>query len=233
MEHIRETAETIRNRLANNIAQSGTLPGPTPPNNRCSLCGGARFIQVQAGVVRCQCQRDAQRQSKLREIPERFRACSLSNYTPRDFQQKAAWNAVAGNVTGCFFLHGGYARGKTHLATAQYRKLVELDRSCLLFTMGELVAELMKADLDQDYFCEVRHRARYAAGFHLFVDDIDKFRPTEYNVAALFDLINTLYKRNLGLTVTSNYNLRALSERNMVHPAIVRRLDDMCKALEV
>jgi hypothetical protein len=46
-------------------------------------------------------------------------------------------------------------------------------------------------------------------------------------------LVDTLYQRKHGLTVTGNYYLRDLVDRERLHPAIVRRMDDMCTVLEV
>jgi hypothetical protein len=39
--------------------------------------------------------------------------------------------------------------------------------------------------------------------------------------------------RKHGLTVTGNLTLRDLVDRERLHPAIVRRVDDMCAVLEV
>jgi hypothetical protein len=35
------------------------------------------------------------------------------------------------------------------------------------------------------------------------------------------------------LTVTSNYSMWDLVDRERLHPAIIRRLDDMCRVIEV
>ena len=48
-----------------------------------------------------------------------------------------------------------------------------------------------------------------------------------------FVLVDTLYRQKHGLTVTGNYPLRDLADRERLHPAIVRHLDDMCTVLEV
>jgi hypothetical protein len=45
--------------------------------------------------------------------------------------------------------------------------------------------------------------------------------------------VDSLYRRKHGITVTGNYSMRDLVERERMHPAIVRRLDDMCTALEL
>ena len=96
-------------------------------------------------------------------------------------------------------------------------------------SVGELLSELRRCETDFDYFSIVRHRVRYADQFHLFVDDIDKFKATEFKFEILFDLFDTLYKRNLGVTVTSNYSMSQLANSDRLDPAIVRRIDDMCE----
>src|SRR5437879_4876167 len=116
-------------------------------------------------------------------------------------------STMSKDFTASFLLEGMYSRGKTHLAITQYAELVKIERPCLFLTMSELLSELRKVELDPEYFCEVRHRVRYANGFHLFIDDIDKFRVTEFRFEAIFDLINGIYSRKLGLTVTTNYTI--------------------------
>jgi len=45
--------------------------------------------------------------------------------------------------------------------------------------------------------------------------------------------VDALYRRKHGLTVTSNYSLQDLVGRERAHPAVVRRLDDMCKVIQL
>lgn len=235
MEHIHETASQIRERL---LEQAKSQPEPTPRNSKCAACGDTGYIQAGNAVCRCECQKRKIIQAKLDEIPERYREASFANYVPMDIKEQTARDRIAGDFTGSFFLYGDYARGKTHLAIAQYVKLVQIERPCLFFSMAELLSELRQAEFkpgesDPDYFCLVRQRVRYADRFHLFVDDIDKFKITEFKFEVLFDLFDGIWKRKLGLTVTSNYSLTELARGDKVHPAIVRRLDDICTALEV
>lgn len=184
------------------------------------------------GVKRCECSKRRIYAQQLEQIPERFRDASLENYVPMDPQQEAALKTILARPGGSFFLWGAYGRGKTHLATAQYKALILAGQSCAWRSMGELLTELTAATT-RDETSRVLQAARYSDSFHLFVDDVDKFKTTEFKHEALFDLADTLYKRKLGLTVTSNYGLRFLVETERVHPAIVRRIDDMCRAVEV
>jgi hypothetical protein len=42
-----------------------------------------------------------------------------------------------------------------------------------------------------------------------------------------------LYRQKHGLTVTGNYSMSDLVEQERMHPSIVRRLDDMCRVIEL
>ncbi len=67
--------------------------------------------------------------------------------------------------------------------------------------------------------------------YHLFWDDIDNLKLTDFKTEVLSDLVDSLYRQNHGLTVTGNYSMRDLVEHERMHPAIVRRLDDMCRVI--
>ncbi len=191
------------------------------------------YRSVAGGVTRCECRRRKIVAAKMASIPERFRNASFENYVPMDAKQEAALDRISKDFTGSYFLSGIYGRGKTHLATAQFVRFVHIERPCLFVTMAELIGELRRAEMDSDYFCEVRQRVRYADQFHLFIDDVDKFKGSDFRFEILFDLIDGVYRRNLGLTITSNYNLRELVEAESLHPSIVRRIDDICQVVEV
>ena len=76
-------------------------------------------------------------------------------------------------------------------------------------------------------------RVRYSDDFHLFLDDVDKFKVTDFKNETLFDLFDTIYRRNLSITLTSNWDLRMLVENERLDSAVVRRIDDLCTALPV
>lgn len=221
------------------MARSFPRPRDTSQSNEpptgCA-CGGSGWIRVQdgdkSGVVRCACAKARIIQSRVNALPERYRGTTLENYIPSDDLQRNALTAVRENLGGNLYLHGGYGRGKTHLAAAQYKTLAAAGECVYWRTMWQLVAELRDAEL-HDAHSVVRHAARYGDSLHLFLDDVDKYKPTEWKWEALFDLFDTIWTRELRITVTSNLSLRMLVEGENLHPAIVRRFDDMCLAIEV
>ena len=183
--------------------------------------------------MRCQCQRDKIVRAKLDAIPKRFEDSRLTNYVPMDSKQQAVLDTVAKDFTKNFFFHGNYGRGKTHLAVAQYVELVKIERPCCFISIHDLVSELRRSEMDPDYFCTVRQRVRHEKQFHVIVDDLDKFKPTDFRFEALYDFFNKIYANKLGLTITSNYSLQQLAEANLLDGAILRRIDEICEAVEV
>ena len=60
-----------------------------------------------------------------------------------------------------------------------------------------------------------------------------KFKMSDFRSQELFDLIDTIYRRNLNITITSNFTLKELGELEKVHPSFIRRIDEICRVLEV
>ena len=141
---------------------------------------------------------------------------------------------VRNNLAFFHSLTGAYGNGKTHLLYAQYRELVTGGQvRCHVRTTRELVEELRRAEFDEDFVSPVIAAASRRVPYHLFWDDIDKLKLTDFKTEVLFDLVDSLYRQKHGLTVTGNYSMRDLVEHERMHPAIVRRLDDMCKVIEI
>jgi DNA replication protein DnaC len=135
---------------------------------------------------------------------------------------------------GSWYLTGSYGSGKTHLLYAQYREMVVAGKiRCHMRTTRELVEELRHAEFDDDFISPVIAKASKPEPYHLFWDDIDKLKTTDFKTEVLFDLVDSLYRQKHGLTVTSNYSMGDLIERERLHPAIVRRLDDTCRVVEL
>ncbi len=88
-------------------------------------------------------------------------------------------------------------------------------------------------ELDSDFDSPVLTQIRYGKRYHLFGDDVDKFKMTDFRSRGLFDLIDTIYRNNLALTLTSNFTLKELVDLEKLHPSLVRRIDEICRVLEV
>jgi DNA replication protein DnaC len=172
--------------------------------------------------------------ARLSLIPERFRNSTFESYRPRNPKQQRALSLISGHPSGSFYLTGSYGNGKTHLLYALYREMVLTGKTgCHVRTTRGLVEELRRAEFDEDYISPVIAAAAKPEPYHLFWDDIDKLKPKDFKTEVLFDLVDSLYRQKHGLTITGNYSMRDLVEHERMHPAIVRRLDDMCRLVEV
>lgn len=185
-------------------------------------------------MKKCECMQRKQKAKALEMVPERFANCSFASFQPRNPMQERVLALMKGSTEGSWYLTGGYGNGKTLLLYAQYRELVQKGTvHCHVRTTRELIEELRRAEIDECFVSPVMKMAGRRGSYHLFWDDIDKIKPTDFKTEVLFHLVDALYRQNHGLTVTSNYSLRDLVEHERMAPAIVRRLDDMCRVLEV
>jgi DNA replication protein DnaC len=167
-------------------------------------------------------------------MPALFRGASFQTYQARNPQQERAVALMRDFPEGSWYMTGPYGSGKTHLFYAQYRELAGAGKIlCHVRTTRELVEELRRHELDNEFISPVTTAAYSRAPYHLFWDDIDKLKPTDFKTEVLFELVDALYRHKHGLTVTANYSLKDLVERERMHPAIVRRLDDMCRVIQI
>jgi DNA replication protein DnaC len=172
--------------------------------------------------------------ARLAAIPALFRGATFQSYHARDLQQERAVALMRSLSEGSWYLTGHYGSGKTHLFYAQYREMAVAGTTrCHVRTTRELVEELKRMELDSEFVSPVMAAAYACAPYHLFWDDIDKLKPTDFKTEVLFELVDALYRQKHGLTVTANYSLQDLVERERMHPAIVRRLDDMCRVIQI
>ncbi len=238
MQQLATTLTVIRGKLqpgeratATQFTGRGNEPG-------CPICDDTGWCRAEneefIGLKRCDCVKDKILATRLAVIPERFKTSTLDSYRPRNPKQQRALELVRMDPGGSWYLTGSYGSGKTHLLYGQYRELVLAGKTrCHVRTTRDLVEEFRRAEFDDDFVSPVLDAAFGSAPFHLFWDDIDKLKPTDFKTEVLFDLIDSLYRQNHRLTVTSNYSMRDLVDRERLHPAIVRRLDDICRVIEL
>jgi DNA replication protein DnaC len=212
-----------------------TIPGSNPA---CQIRGDTGWRRAEnaefAGLKRCECVKAKSIAALLAQIPERFRDSTFESYRPKNLKQEQAIALMRKNSANSFYLTGSYGSGKTHLLYAQYReKVLAGTIRCHVRRTRELIEELRRSEFDCDFVSPVPAAASKPEPYHLFWDDIDKLKPTDFKTEVLFELVDSLYGRNHGLTVTSNYSLRDLIKHERLHPAIVRRLDDICRVVEL
>jgi DNA replication protein DnaC len=194
--------QSIARILTANLAelQPGEQPAATPytapgnkPAHECPPCRDSGWRRVDlpgsAGMRQCECIAEKTRIRYLALIPERFRDSSFESFKRREPKQARALTLMRKDPGGSWYLTGAYGNGKTHLLCAQYRELVASGRArCHVRTTRELVEELRRAEFDDDFVSPVIAAVSRRAPYHLFWDDIDKLKLTDFKTEVLFDL---------------------------------------------
>jgi hypothetical protein len=79
--------------------------------------------------------------------------------------------------------------------------------------------------------CRPIQYVRDKTRFHMLWDDADKIKVTDFKMEGIFELIDGIYRHEMPLSITSNYDLNELQEK--LSPAICRRIDDICVRIEL
>ena len=182
----------------------------------CSFCFGTGMEVVAGrGARRCGCRtRDVQ--AKLLEaacIPRRFSECSLSNYHPasNNGSQLRAFNYAYRLVRDYpaadrgLLLAGPCGVGKTHLAVAIIRGLVDKGVPCLFYEMGALLKEVQGAFDRVGELTEAGLLAPVYEAEVLVLDELGASKPTDWVRDTMAQVVGRRYNDRRLTIFTTNY----------------------------
>jgi DNA replication protein DnaC len=182
----------------------------------CSFCFGTGMEVVAGkGARRCRC-RAADARAKLLEaasIPRRYTECSLSNYRPAkdNGSQLRAFNYAFRlmreypAVDRGLLLMGSVGVGKTHLAAAILRGLVEKGVPCLFYEFGALLKEIQSSYNPISQTSESKVLAPVYEAEVLALDELGAVKPTDWVRDTMMQIINTRYNDKKLTVFTTNY----------------------------
>lgn len=216
----------------------------------CEICWDVGMEIVPGrGARMCECRLRKIKIQRLSVVPPKFAGVSLTTLTPRvDIHpiQAQAVSWMKESPDACYFLAGQFGTGKTMMMWALYLHAVNQNKpKVVACTLSELLNEYRKAiqvsveggqvliprlsavDLRQDH-------TKYC----IFLDDIDKAKPTEYVAEQFFEIADAIYAYQHQIVTTTNLRLQDLIahfERadERFGGAIVRRLVDNAKIVEM
>ncbi len=187
----------------------------------------------------CVCRLEKIRREKLSIIPEKFQAATLETLQPNTGKhpnQAKIVSVVKANPRASFFLAGGFGTDKTYMMWALYRDAVLNDRRTVIASLTELLNEF-KAFIQTSSDGTEKKYPRISADelrqnhtkYSIFLDDVDKARPTEYTAEQLFQLADAIYAYGHQIVVTTNLSVEKLTEHfnradERYGGAIIRRL---------
>lgn len=226
------------------------------PDYKCELCKDTEriyFIEKHFGKPyqmqkRCVCFLENIRRKRLATVPPKFQNATIANLkadTTRHPKQVEFVPMIKQNPQSSYFLAGSFGTGKTHLMWALYHEAVMNDRNTVICTLNELLNEYkgcIHASMNNQETIYPRLSAedlrQNHSKFSIFLDDVDKARPTEYVAELVYDLADAMYSYNHQIVLTTNLSVKKLAEHferadERYGGAIVRRFVENAKIIEM
>ena len=147
-------------------------------------------------------------------IPARFKDRSFDSYIVSTAKQKQALSACreyAENFAEhrragrCLLLLGNVGTGKTHLATAIASHIIRNTSYTAAYRTVGGILQRIKGSYDRESgYTEADAFAAYTRPGLLIIDEVGATKPSEFELATLFTIINGRYEEQLPTIVISN-----------------------------
>ena len=181
----------------------------------CSLCYGTGMEVVPGkGARRCSCRtQNARAQLEVARIPRRYSECSLGNYQPaaNNGSQLRAFNYAYRlareypAVDSGLLFAGPCGVGKTHLAAAILRELIEKGVGCLFYEFGSLLKEIQNSYNPVSQTSELAVLSSVIEADVLVLDELGATKPTDWVRDTMMQVINARYNDRKLTIFTTNY----------------------------
>jgi DNA replication protein DnaC len=185
----------------------------------CPLCDdtGWKAIESPAGnrqVTRCECWRDNVSRQRLADanIPKRYQHCTIANFTAYNESleraaEKAAQLATSFPVVGKgLFLEGQPGVGKTHLAVAVLKQIVQTTGARGLFYDTRDLLRVIRSTYDASIrTTELEILRPVMIADLLVLDDLGAEKTSEWVEETMNLIVNTRYNERRLTIFTSNY----------------------------
>lgn len=205
---IHDEAEREANKSSNHVVRTA--------HSACSFCLGTSWEFVpDKGVRPCRCRNEAKRLhlAEAANLPRLYDGCSLSNYKPvrGNASQLRAFNCAyrlvesyPGDGRG-LLLMGSCGVGKTHLAVAILRELIDKGAQCLFYDFGALLKAIQGTYNPNTRTSELEILAPVFESDALVLDELGASKPTEWVLDTMQQIIRARYNDRRLTIFTSNY----------------------------
>ena len=222
----------------------------------CEHCSGTGWELIEGkGVRQCRCRQSGRLEQMLEaaSIPKRYENCSFENYHPQGnnytadeifLSQSRALTDAQKLVReypildiGLLFI-GPCGVGKTHLAVATIKALVNKGVPCLFYDFRDLLKEIQDSYNPVSNTTELKVLEPVYQAEVLVLDELGASKPTDWVRDTMTQIINTRYNEKKLTIFSSNYldepenpNEETLGDR--VGARLRSRLYEMCKVVMI
>lgn len=190
-------------------------PKPSRDTEVCPVCFGTGVeVLPGKGARPCACRAtDSKRKAfDAARIPRRYASCSLDNFKSEpDSSQNIAFRYACRLVLdypavdrGLLFM-GPVGVGKTHLAVAILKGLIDKGVRCLFYESGSLLKQIQDSYNPISNTSELRVLAPVYQAEVLVMDELGSTIPTDWVRDTIYQIINTRYNDQKLTIFTTNY----------------------------
>ena len=215
----------------------------SPQSEVCPFCfGTGAEIVPGKGAKPCRCRiTDAKKKSlAATRIPRRYASCSLDNFKSEpNSSPNIAFRYACRLVLdypavdrGLLFM-GPVGIGKTHLAVAILKGLIEKGVPCLFYESGSLLKQIQDSYNPISNTSELRVLAPVYQAEVLVMDELGSTIPTDWVRDTIYQIINTRYNDKKLTIFTTNYldDIPPQSEQPLEQTRVNRKLSARIKEL--
>lgn len=184
----------------------------------CPECGGTTWILEEGVARRCSCytQNLEEHRLEISRIPPSYFHCSLDNFqTGNNYSLKIARDkarrfadsflTTPDMVGRGLLLRGAVGVGKTHLAVAILKALVDKGFNGFFFNFVHLI-EQIKQSYDSERDVSEPDILRHLRHCQVVVmDELGATKPSEFVFNKLYDVINSCFDKKISVIFTTNY----------------------------
>ena len=243
----------ISNSESDSRASETSASSQDTPEVACPFCFGTGMEVIPGeGAKRCRCQSPDHRVRLLQtaRIPPRYQHCTLQGYVAGD-AELSKWIAkreaqilldefLSLDGRGLVFV-GAVGVGKTHLAVAILRELIERYQvRGLFYQFGALLRQIQDSYNPISQTSELKVLEPVFEADVLVLDELGASKPTDWVRDTMMQIINTRYNDKRVTIFTTNYSdsrkrdedsIEILEDR--VGVALRSRLYEMCKTVVI
>lgn len=192
----------------------------------CPRCKGYGFVvlDVEPGhklfgkALRCSCQDEAAKAARIAYLSSVCRVPARYRGVPCDRENVLAAIAASARRRQFITVTGAYGVGKTTLLCGAVQAATGSLLTGVYVLMSELLDHLRRAYAPDSSFQADRFWEAILEADVLAIDELDRFKATEWAEQKLFELLNARYNRDRGLTL--------FATNRQVHPGMTEGIID-------